>query len=62
MRTESEMQSTLQMLQKTFGIDVSEAIKLNAQELEEWLKRVEDDLFNQLVTVNPNQKNFNKYT
>jgi len=48
MRTETEMQSTLKMLEKTFDIDVSEARNLNGLELDEWLQRVEDKLFNDL--------------
>jgi len=47
MRTESEMQSTLQMLEKTFDIDVSEGRKLNGHELEKWLQRIEYEVFNE---------------
>jgi len=48
MRAESEMQNTLQMLEKTFDIDVSEARELNGQELDEWLQKIECQLFNEL--------------
>jgi len=38
MRTESEMQITLQMLEKTFDIDVSPGRELKGEELEKWLR------------------------
>lgn len=49
MRTETEMQSTLQTLEKTFGVDVSDAKKMNGKELESWLENVEQALFNELA-------------
>jgi len=48
MRTESEMQITLQMLEKTFDIDVSPGRELKGEELEKWLVEIEHALFNQI--------------
>jgi len=49
------MQNTLQMLQKTFDIDVSEARELNGKELEKWLEIIEYKIFSELVNQ-PQQK------
>lgn len=49
MRTEAEMQLTLARLRDEFGLDISSAADLHGQELADWLARVEDDLFHQLL-------------
>ena len=45
MRTDEEMQITLRTLQLSFGVDVSPAAGLHGHELQQWIERAEDAVF-----------------
>lgn len=54
MRTEEEMQLTLASLRDEFGVDVVPAIGLFGQDLADWLKEAEDELFQRLMAERKN--------
>lgn len=45
MRTDEEMQITLETLRVDFGVDVRPAASLQGAELQQWIERVEDEVF-----------------
>ena len=45
MRTDEEMQITLETLRVDFGVDVNSAQGLSGTDLQQWIERAEDEVF-----------------